>query len=537
MYKINLNCDLGEGAAYDEQIIPLINSANIACGFHAGNHDMMEATAKLCIDNNVDIGAHPGYPDKENFGRTNLDVTPKQVYDYTLAQLEALGNVVGSTGKIVHIKPHGAMYNQAAKNKELADAIVDAIIDYDKDLILMALSGSQMIKSAKEKKIRYASEVFADRAYEADGSLRARSLENSMITDEDFAVERVIKMVQTGKVVAYTGEEINIEAHSVCVHGDSEKALVFVKKLNEAFRKNNIETVSLIEAIKYDIRIPIFSYDDAVILSNEAVKQNKNMPYHFCIDTGMSRIGFQVNEESADICKRITELPNIFAEGMFSHFATSDEADLSKAIEQRNKYKQFCKMLSDRKIEIPIKHLNNSAGIMNFDEYFDMCRMGIVTYGLYPSEEVDKSLLDIEPIMSWYTKISHIKELEPKREISYGGTFITEKTTKVATIPIGYADAFPRCLSNKGKVIINGKYAKILGRVCMDQFMVDVSDIDCNINDEVVIVGTQNGAHISIEELSDSAYSFNYELPCRIPARVNRVYVYNDEVVEDVGLV
>ena len=174
----------------------------------------------------------------------------KQVYDYTLAQLEALGNVVGSTGKIVHIKPHGAMYNQAAKNKELADAIVDAIIDYDKDLILMALSGSQMIKSAKEKKIRYASEVFADRAYEADGSLRARSLENSMITDENFAVERVIKMVQTGKVVAYTGEEINIEAHSVCVHGDSEKALVFVKKLNEAFRKNNIETVSLIEAIK-----------------------------------------------------------------------------------------------------------------------------------------------------------------------------------------------------------------------------------------------------------------------------------------------
>nr|MBP7268148.1 LamB/YcsF family protein [Eubacterium sp.] len=120
MYKINLNCDLGEGAAYDEQIIPLINSANIACGFHAGNHDMMEATAKLCIDNNVDIGAHPGYPDKENFGRTNLDVTPKQVYDYTLVQLEALGNVVGSTGKIVHIKPHGAMYNQAAKNKELA---------------------------------------------------------------------------------------------------------------------------------------------------------------------------------------------------------------------------------------------------------------------------------------------------------------------------------------------------------------------------------------------------------------------------------
>lgn len=289
-------------------------------------------------------------------------------------------------------------------------------------------------------------------------------------------------------------------------------------------------------AVKYDVRIPIFSYDDAVALSNEAVKQGKNMPFHFCIDTGMSRIGFQVNEESADICKSITELPNIFAEGLFSHFATADEKDLSKAVEQRNKYKEFCKMLSDRGIEIPIKHLNNSAGIMNFDEYFDMCRMGIITYGLYPSDEVDKDILDLEPIMSWHTKISHIKELEPNREISYGGTFKTDRVTKVATVPVGYADGFPRCLSNKGKAIINGKYAKILGRVCMDQFMVDISDIECNINDEVVLFGTQKNAHISLEELSNSAYSFNYELPCRIPVRVNRVYVYNDEVVEDVGL-
>ena len=289
-------------------------------------------------------------------------------------------------------------------------------------------------------------------------------------------------------------------------------------------------------AVKYDGRIPIFSYDDAVALSNEAVKQGKNMPFHLCIGTGMSRIGFQVNEESADICKSITELPNIFAEGLFSHFATADEKDLSKAVEQRNKYKNFCKMLSDRGIEIPIKHLNNSAGIMNFDEYFDMCRMGIITYGLYPSDEVDKDILDLEPIMSWHSKISHIKELEPNREISYGGTFKTDRVTKVATVPVGYADGFPRCLSNKGKVIINGKYAKILGRVCMDQFMVDVSDIECNINDEVVLFGTQKNAHISLEELANSAYSFNYELPCRIPVRVNRVYVYNDRTVRDVGL-
>lgn len=290
-------------------------------------------------------------------------------------------------------------------------------------------------------------------------------------------------------------------------------------------------------AVKYNVRIPIFSYEDAVALSNEAVKQGKNVPFHFCIDTGMSRIGFQVNEESADICKKITELPNIFAEGLFSHFATADEKDLSKTVEQRNQYKKFCKMLSDREVEIPIKHLNNSAGIMNFDEHFDMCRMGIITYGLYPSDEVDKGILDLEPIMSWHTKVAHIKDLEPNREISYGGTFKTDRVTKVATVPVGYADGFPRCLSNKGNVIINGKYAKILGRVCMDQFMVDVSDIECNVNDEVVLFGTQKDAHISLEELSNSAYSFNYELPCRIPLRVNRVYVYNGQTVKDVGLV
>ena len=249
MYKINLNCDLGEGAAYDEQIIPLINSANIACGFHAGNHDMMEATAKLCIDNNVDIGAHPGYPDKENFGRTNLDVTPKQVYDYTLAQLEALGNIVGSTGKIVHIKPHGAMYNQAAKNKELADAIVDAIIDYDKDLILMALSGSQMIKSAKEKKIRYASEVFADRGYMDDGSLVPRTQPGAMITDEDEAVSRVIKMIKTGYVTGVSGKEIPVRADSVCVHGDGAKALSFTRKIRAALEAEGIAIRPLGEII------------------------------------------------------------------------------------------------------------------------------------------------------------------------------------------------------------------------------------------------------------------------------------------------
>lgn len=285
--------------------------------------------------------------------------------------------------------------------------------------------------------------------------------------------------------------------------------------------------------VKYDIRIPVFSYDTAKALSDEAVKQGKTVPFHFCIDTGMSRIGFQVNEESADVCKQICTLPNIEAEGLFSHFATADESDLTKALAQREKYKTFVEMLENREIQIPIKHLNNSAGIMNFDEYFDMCRMGIILYGLYPSEEVDKSLLDIKPVMSWLTHISHIKTLEAGREVSYGGTFKTTEPRVIATIPVGYADGYPRCLSNKGRVIINGQYAPIVGRVCMDQFMVDVTDVDgAELDSTVTLVGKDGDAELSMEEVSNAAYSFNYELPCRVARRVPRTYYKDGKLVK-----
>lgn len=285
--------------------------------------------------------------------------------------------------------------------------------------------------------------------------------------------------------------------------------------------------------VKYDIRIPVFSYDTAKALSDEAVKQGKTVPFHFCIDTGMSRIGFQVNEESADVCKQICTLPSIEAEGLFSHFATADETDLTKALAQREKYKKFVEMLESREIQIPIKHLNNSAGIMNFDEYFDMCRMGIILYGLYPSEEVDKSLLDIKPVMSWLTHISHIKTLEAGREVSYGGTFKTTEPRVIATIPVGYADGYPRCLSNKGRVIINGQYAPIVGRVCMDQFMVDVTDIDgAELDSIVTLVGKDGDAELSMEEVSNAAYSFNYELPCRVARRVPRTYYKDGKLVK-----
>ena len=290
--------------------------------------------------------------------------------------------------------------------------------------------------------------------------------------------------------------------------------------------------------VKYDIRIPIFTYEEAKALSDEAVKQNKTAKFHFCVDTGMSRIGFQVCEESADLCEKIITLPNIEAEGLFSHFATADEKDLSKAEEQKRKFKEFADMLSQRNIEAPIKHINNSAGIMVFDEFFNMVRMGIVTYGLYPSADVDKKLLDIKPALEWKTHISYVKTLEAGREISYGGTYKTEKSTVVATIPVGYADGYPRCLSNKGRVIVNGEYADIIGRVCMDQFMVDVSNIKgVQVGDEVTLVGRDGNAFLSMEEVSEAAHSFNYELPCRISRRVTRVYTENSKEVKSVNYI
>lgn len=285
--------------------------------------------------------------------------------------------------------------------------------------------------------------------------------------------------------------------------------------------------------IENDIRIPLFRYDDAVKLSDEAVKQQKTAHFHFCIDTGMSRIGFQVNEAVADTCRDIAKLPGLEAEGLFSHFATADEADLTKAKAQQKLFKDFAAMLAARGVSIPLRHINNSAGIINFDESFDMCRMGIITYGLYPSEEVDKTRLPLRPILQWKATISHVKTLPAGREISYGGTYVTEKDTVVATVPVGYADGYPRCLSGKGRVIVNGCYAPILGRVCMDQLMIDVTDIpDTAVGDEAVLVGAQGDCQLTMEEVSNAACSFNYELPCRISPRVPRVYYRDGKAVK-----
>ncbi len=289
------------------------------------------------------------------------------------------------------------------------------------------------------------------------------------------------------------------------------------------------------QAVRQGIRPAIFHYEDAVALSQAAMEAGVTAPFHFAVDTGMSRIGFQATEEDADICAKIASLPGLKAEGLFSHFATADCADLSRSRTQAELFARFDEMLRVRGVDIPIRHLDNSAGLMNFPCRYEMVRSGIVTYGMYPSDEVDPSLLELEPALQLLSRITHIKVLEPGREISYGGTYVTTAPTRVATIPVGYADGYRRSLSGKFHVLIRGKKAPILGRICMDQMMVDVTDIpEAQLNDRVVLVGSYDGETITMEEISAAADSFNYEFVCGISRRVPRIYVSGGRTVQSV---
>ena len=288
-------------------------------------------------------------------------------------------------------------------------------------------------------------------------------------------------------------------------------------------------------AIREGIRPAIFHYEDAVALSQAALELGIPAPFHFAVDTGMSRIGFQATAEDADVCARIAALPGLQPEGLFSHFATADCADLSRSRKQAALFDAFDAMLKERGVEIPIRHLDNSAGLMNFPCHYEMVRSGIVTYGMYPSGEVDPALLSLEPALQWVSRVTHVKTLAPGREISYGGAFVTSRPTVVATVPVGYADGYRRSLSGRFHVLIKGKKAPILGRICMDQMMVDVTDIPgVSVEDRVVLVGRYDDECITMEEIAAAADSFNYEFVCGISRRVPRIYVSGGKKVNAV---
>lgn len=255
MYTVDLNSDLGESfgrytIGNDDKIIPLISSANVACGYHASDPVVMDETIVRAKEAGIRVGAHPGFPDLMGFGRRNMNVTPAEAKAYVLYQLGALDAFCRAKGvKMQHVKPHGALYNMAAKDYALSTAICEAIKEFDSSLIVLALSGGQLAKAAQDMGLRTAMEVFADRGYEEDGTLVDRRKEGAMITDEEEAIARVIRMVKEKKVTAVTGKDIPIQADSICVHGDGAKALAFVEKIREAFQAEGIRICPLDEFI------------------------------------------------------------------------------------------------------------------------------------------------------------------------------------------------------------------------------------------------------------------------------------------------
>ncbi len=278
--------------------------------------------------------------------------------------------------------------------------------------------------------------------------------------------------------------------------------------------------------IKYDVDQTIYSLETASRISEEAARQKKTARIHIALDTGMTRIGISPDEKGLDMVKAIKELPNLEITGLFSHFSCADMEDKTYTEQQMERFDSFVELLEENQIHIPVKHICNSAGIMEFDHHrYDMVRAGIILYGLYPSDEVDKSSLYLTPAMSWKSHVVNIMEPELNRGVSYGATYVTTHPCRIATVSIGYADGYPRSLSNKGWMLIRGKKAPILGRVCMDQTMVDVTAIpDVEMEDVVTLIGKDGEEQILVEDMADLSGSFNYEFICDVGQRVKRVY-------------
>jgi len=337
-------------------------------------------------------------------------------------------------------------------------------------------------------------------------------------------------------------------------HGSIEAAKTFLKNgadrlavatLSEAIelRKANIDVPILILgytppnqyslAVEYDITLAMYNYDNALELSNIAASLGKTGTIHIKIDSGMGRIGFLPKDESIDEIINISKLPNIYIEGIFTHFATADEKDKTYTKIQYDRFSTVVKKLEERGLSIPIKHVSNSAAIIDFPEYnLDMVRPGIILYGYYPSNDVNKDRIKLKPAMTLRARISHLKTVPKETGISYGQIFVTERESKIATIPIGYADGFTRMLTSKAEAFIKGKRVPVVGRICMDQCMLDVTEVeDVKVGDEVVLLGYEEG-YPDADEIGGKLNTISYEVLCMVGRRVPRVYVNDGNIVD-----
>lgn len=326
-------------------------------------------------------------------------------------------------------------------------------------------------------------------------------------------------------------DEIGVYAFGVATPGEA-------LELRRAEIKNPILILGYVfeeyfdRMIENDIDLALFDLNTAKLLNSHAEKLGKKARVHIKADTGMGRIGFQPCDESAEIIKEIAALNNIEIDGMFTHFACADSKDKASVNRQIERFINFVTKVKSEGVSLPIVHCYNSASIVDFDKpLFDMVRCGIITYGLEPSDEVSKTNIKLQKVMSIKSHVAYVKKVGAGFTVSYGSTYVTDKETEIATIPVGYGDGYPRTLSNKGMVLIGGHFAKIIGRVCMDQFMVDVTGLGVSRGDEVILMGSDGENSITAEEIGNLSGRFNYELVCDINKRVPRVYIKNGEII------
>lgn len=286
-------------------------------------------------------------------------------------------------------------------------------------------------------------------------------------------------------------------------------------------------------AIKWNISQTIYNYESAKILSNISQDLGEKSIIHIKIDTGMGRLGFLPKDDSVEDIVKISQLPNLEIEGIFSHFSKADERDKGYTIYQFESFMDMVKKLDNRGVYIPIKHISNSAAIIDLPQYhLDMIRPGIMLYGYYPSEEVDKDRIVLRPAMTLKTKVSNIKKVPKGSYISYGGLYVTEKESKIATIPIGYADGFSRLLTSKAEAFVKGHRVPVVGRICMDQCMLDVSNVeDVDIDDQIVLFGYEEGQP-TVEEIANKLNTNSYEVICMVGRRVPRVYIQDGQIIK-----
>ncbi len=294
-----------------------------------------------------------------------------------------------------------------------------------------------------------------------------------------------------------------------------------------------VHPLSYRQMAEQGLRPPIFTLEQALPLSETALSIGRTIPIHLAVDTGMSRIGLTPDDAGADLAKEIASLPGIEIEGVFTHFARANEEDKTPTLAQLKKYDHFIGLLEERGVNVKIRDTSNSAAIMSFPEaHFDMVRAGILLYGLYPSDTGDKNRVPVKPVMGLKSFVVFVKTVPEGTAIGYGGTYVTEKESRIATVSIGYADGYPRALSNRADVLIAGKRAPLRGSVCMDQIMVDVTDIpEACVGMEVTLMGRDGDECITAEEIAEKAGSIHYEIVCDIGKRIPRVYYRGGDIV------